>query len=65
MDARGLDAAPAQQPLQRQLDDLLRFPDDVGPASAFEQGVHRAEPELRPGNVVARELDVVQVDRAG
>ncbi len=59
MDPRRLDAAAAQEPLQRQLDEFLRFAHDVGPAAALVERVDRAEPQVRAADVVACKFGVV------
>ena len=53
---RRVDPRDTQQRLERQLDDLLRLPDDVCPTLAVEEDIKGAQPHRGPAYVVAREI---------
>ena len=58
MDPRRFDTVRAQQPFQRELDDLLRFTNHIGPALPVEEHVQRLEPNLGASDVIGGKTDV-------
>ncbi len=52
---RRLDADEAQRPLEHELDEILRFSDDVRMARTCHQGVQRSPADARPLQIVPRD----------
>ncbi len=59
VNSRGINATGAQQTLEREFDDLLRFAHDIGPTLAIKQGIERGEPRPGAAKVIGSKVDVL------